>query len=98
VGYSFDSTGSVLTINAGSLAYNPAVAYQFTIETIYMSKAFSQVISVQISSGLAVPVVTLGYKSKMFLYRRNLFFTYFKNDKQDVVSISLAFRMQPLRR
>ena len=58
-GFSFDSTGNVLTINNGSLKYSPGIAYQFTVETIYMSKNFMQIFIIEIDMNEEVPIANL---------------------------------------
>lgn len=57
--YSFDSTGNVLTINPGSLAYQPLRQYEFLVQTTFEGGKFAQVVRVSVDQISQIPVAGL---------------------------------------
>ena len=58
-GYQLINNGKNLLILAKSLKSFPDTIYQFTIETDYDAKTYSQIISIQIDPKSVIPIVDL---------------------------------------
>ena len=57
--FSFDSTFNILTIAKGGLKYYPNTFYQFTIQTMYLKKIYSQVVNLKIDPASIIPIANL---------------------------------------
>ena len=65
MGYSFLPNSNSLTINKGSLIYNPFFVYEFRVETNYLNTIYSQTINVNIDFSPTVPIANLKYNIMM---------------------------------